>query len=150
MKKLIKIFLRFSLAAGFFSAVADRWGLWSAENSAWGNWDKFVEYTAVLNPWFGASMVSFAAIVATAAEVVFGILLVLGLKTEKVAFLSGILLLIFALSMTYSLGVKAPFDYSVFSASAAAFALSTMKEKYLELDVLFTNKISKKRRTHRI
>jgi hypothetical protein len=48
--------------------------------------------------------------------------------------LSGFLLLLFALSITFSTGIKGAFDFSVFSASAGAFALSKMKEKYLELD----------------
>jgi len=37
--------------------------------------------------------------------------------------------------MTFSTGIKAPLDYSVFTASVGAFALSIMREKYLELDV---------------
>ncbi len=57
-----------------------------------------------------------------------------GTKTELVGKLSGILLLIFALSMTFSLGIKAPFDYSVFTASAAGFSVGLIKEKYLELN----------------
>jgi hypothetical protein len=36
--------------------------------------------------------------------------------------------------MTFSIGMKSAFDYSVFSASAAAFALSLIKEKFFELD----------------
>ncbi|MCJ7467052.1 MAG: hypothetical protein MUO53_10210 [Maribacter sp.] len=52
--------------------------------------------------------------------------------------MSGILLLLFALSMTFSTGIKGAFDFSVFSASAGAFALSLMKEKYLELDILIS------------
>jgi hypothetical protein len=41
-----------------------------------------------------------------------------------VALASAILLGLFALAMTASLGVKPPLDYSVFSASAAALLLS--------------------------
>jgi thiosulfate dehydrogenase (quinone) large subunit len=33
--KIIKLFLRISIAAGFLSAVADRFGFWSKEVSAW-------------------------------------------------------------------------------------------------------------------
>jgi hypothetical protein len=47
-----------------------------------------------------------------------------------------LLLLVFALAITFATGIKGAFDYSVFSASAAAFALSLMKEKYLEVDSL--------------
>jgi hypothetical protein len=47
-------FLRLSLAAGFLSAVADRFGLWGppgTPNVAWGDWQPFVEYVGKLN-WF--------------------------------------------------------------------------------------------------
>ena len=35
---MIKIFLRIAIATGFLSAVADRFGFWNKEVSAWGNW----------------------------------------------------------------------------------------------------------------
>lgn len=132
--KAIKLFLRLAISSAFLSAVADRFGLWPAEISVWGNWENFVAYTAVINPWFPESLVSIAAIIATAAEVLFALFLLIGYKTELFAKLSGILLLVFALSMTFSSGIKGAFDFSVFTASAAAFALSTMKIKYLEVD----------------
>lgn len=50
--------------------------------------------------------------------------------------LSGVLLLFFALAMTFSTSLKGALDYSVFTASAGAFALGAMKEKYLEVDSL--------------
>lgn len=136
-QQLIKLFLRFAISASFLSAVADRFGYWSKEISVWGNWNSFLDYTALLNPWFPASFIPALGIIATTAEVIFAFCLIIGLKTELVAKLSGILLLIFALSMTFSTGIKGAFDYSVFTASAASFALSLMKEKYLEVDKLF-------------
>ncbi|WP_317043523.1 hypothetical protein [Flavobacterium pectinovorum] len=42
--------------------------------------------------------------------------------------------------MTFSTGIKGAFDYSVFTSAAAAFSLSLMKEKYLEIDVYLQNK----------
>jgi thiosulfate dehydrogenase (quinone) large subunit len=132
--KLIKILLRLALAASFLSAVADRWGWWAKEVSVWGNWAKFLEYTKVINPWFPDSIIPILGLVATLAEVILAIGLIIGFKTELMARLSGFLLLIFALSMTFSIGIKAPLDYSVFSAATAAFSLSLMKEKYLEVD----------------
>jgi len=136
MKSVIKLFLRLALSAGFLSAVADRFGLWSKDVSVWGNWNNFLRYTEQLNPWFPDSLIPTLGAIATGAEIVFGICLVVGFKTELTARLSGLLLLVFALSMTFSTGIKGAFDYSVFSASAAAFALSLMTEKYLELDTL--------------
>ncbi len=139
-RNLTKLFLRLSIAASFLSAVADRFGWWSPEVSAWGNWSKFVEYTAIINPWVPNGLIPATGAIATAAEIILAVCLLLGLKTELVARLSGFLLLAFALSMTLSTGIKGPFDYSVFTASAAAFALSLMKEKYWELDSFTSRK----------
>jgi thiosulfate dehydrogenase [quinone] large subunit len=130
----IKLFLRFSISAGFLSAVADRFGLWSEKYSVWGNWNNFLEYTKLINPWFPESLIPAIGGIATGAEILFAICLILGFKTELVAKLSGALLLLFALSMTFSSGIKGAFDYSVFAASAGDFALSLLKEKYLEID----------------
>lgn len=132
--------MRFSISLGFLSASADRFGMWPKESSTWGNWDGFLDYTQVLNPWFPNALIPIIGATATAAEIVFAFFLILGFKTELFAKLSAILLLIFALSMTFSIGIKSAFDYSVFTASAAAFALSLIKEKYLELDILMAKK----------
>ena len=137
-KKLIKIFLRLAIALSFLSAVADRFGMWSQDISVWGNWNNFLEYTQIINPWLPNSMISIVGILATIAEIIFAICLLIGFKTELFAKLSGFLLLVFALSMTFSTGIKGAFDYSVFSAAAGAFALSLMKDKYLELDNLIS------------
>jgi|SRR5690606_29373128 len=133
MKTTTKLFLRLAIAAGFLSAVADRFGLWPQAQSFWGNWNNFVNYTQTLNPWLPGKMVSILAIIVTVLEIAFAIFLLIGFKTSLFAKLSGFMLLLFALAMTYSLGIKAPLDYSVYIASGAAFALSTLKEKYLEI-----------------
>ncbi len=136
--RALKLFLRLAISLGFLSAVADRFGLWSDKVSAWGDWNSFLKYTGTINHWFPDSVFPFLAIVATAAELLFAICLLIGFKTEFFAKLSGTLLLIFALSMTFSIGIKPVFDYSVFIASGGAFALGLMKEKYLELDCLLS------------
>lgn len=133
MKTATKLFLRIAISLGFLSAVADRFGLWPKEVSVWGNWKSFVAYTQQINPWVSGKLVEALAITATVAEIVFALFLLIGFKTSLFAKLSGFMLLLFALAMTFSLGIKAPLDYSVYIASGAAFALSTMKEKYLEI-----------------
>lgn len=135
-KKSVKLFLRLAISLSFLSAVADHFGMWEEEVSVWGNWQSFVDYTAVINPWMPTSVIPTLAAIATVAEIVFGVFLLIGYKTELFAKLSGILLLIFALCMTFSIGIKSGFDYSVFTASAAAFGLGLIKEKYLEVDSL--------------
>jgi uncharacterized membrane protein YphA (DoxX/SURF4 family) len=134
--KIIKLFLRISIGVGFLSAVADRFGLWSKEVSAWGNWGNFLKYTQKLNPIIPPSLIPFIGWVSTLLEIVLGVCLIIGFKTSLTAKLSGWLLLIFALAMTFSVGIKAPLDASVFAASAAAFGLSLIKEKFLEIDSL--------------
>lgn len=132
-RKIIKLFLRLSLGIGFLSAVADRFGFIWTYHLAWGNWNAFVKYTHLLSPWAPASVIPFLAVLSTAAEIILGIFLIIGFKTSATAKLSGVLLLIFALSMTLNTGLKTALDASVYAASAGAFALSTMKENFLEI-----------------
>ncbi|MEO5648760.1 MAG: DoxX protein [Ginsengibacter sp.] len=133
--KAIKLFLRLAIGAGFLSAVADRFGFWSKEVSAWGNWDNFITYTQSLNPLIPLSFIPAIGWASTLLEIMFGVCLLIGFKTSLVAKLSGWLLLIFALAMTFTRGIKAPLDYSVYAASAAAFSLSLLKQKFLEIDI---------------
>lgn len=136
--KIVKLFLRIALATAFLSAVADRFGFWPREQSAWGNWEAFLASTKVINPWFPESIIPAVAIIATGAEFIFAVCILIGFKTELFAKLSAYLLLLFAISIALSSSIKGAFDYSVFTASAAAFALSQMKQKYLELDLLIS------------
>jgi len=134
------VFLRLALAGSFLSAVADRFGLWGvygASNVAWGNYTRFVAYTAKLLWFLPPATVPALALGATVAETLFGLLLVLGWQTRLTSLLSGVLLTTFALSMTLALGVKAPLDYSVFSAAGGALLLATYTKFPFSLDGLF-------------
>ena len=131
------VFLRLALGISYLSAVADRFGLWGAygqPNVAWGNYAQFVDYTAKLNWFLPAAMIPPLAIIATAAETILGLLLVLGWKTRITALLSGVLLIAFALSMTVALGVKAPLNASVFSAAGGSLLLATCANFPFSLD----------------
>jgi uncharacterized membrane protein YphA (DoxX/SURF4 family) len=98
---------------------------------AWGDWASFVAYVGTLN-WFAPPpLVPIIAILATGAEIVLALALVVGLWLRTAAFLSGILLATFALAMTVANGIKAPLDYSVFSAAGAGFLLSAVSTQDL-------------------
>jgi uncharacterized membrane protein YphA (DoxX/SURF4 family) len=131
------VFLRLALGISFLSAVADRFGLWGAygqPNVAWGDFSRFVNYTGQLN-WFApTALLPALAWAATFAEILLGLALVWGLFTRVAALLSGVMLLLFALTMTFALGLKAPLDFSVFSASAGAFLLAAYGRYPLSLD----------------
>ena len=125
-------FLRVALAAGFLSAVADRFGLWGpagAANVAWGAWQPFVNYVAKLN-WFAPpASIPILAWTSTVAEVVLGIGLLIGWQLRWFALGAGLLLLSFAATMTLALGPKAPLDFSVFAAAGGAFLLAASAGK---------------------
>jgi uncharacterized membrane protein YphA (DoxX/SURF4 family) len=124
--------LRISLALAFFSAVADRVGIWGAagaEGVVWGNFENFIAYTKLMNPWFPDFLISPISYLVTILEVILGRLLLAPFRTREVAFASGLLILSFGLAMILSFGFKPTFDYSVFSACFACFALSALVSK---------------------
>jgi uncharacterized membrane protein YphA (DoxX/SURF4 family) len=133
------VFLRAALGVSFLSSVADRCGFWGAygrPHVALGNFQSFTAYTGTLLWFLPAGLIPDVAWTATTAENVLGLALVVGLFTRVAAFVSGILLLLFALAMSFSLGVKAPLDFSVFSASAGAFLLAAFGQGPWSLDAL--------------
>jgi uncharacterized membrane protein YphA (DoxX/SURF4 family) len=133
------VFLRFALGFSFLSAVADRFGLWGAfgqPNVAWGNFARFVAYTGQLNWFLPRATYPTLAIAATCAETLLGILLVLGWQTRIAALLSGVLLLVFAVTMTAALGIKAPLSFGVFSAMGGAFLLASCADYPFSIDHL--------------
>jgi uncharacterized membrane protein YphA (DoxX/SURF4 family) len=143
MNSIITFLLRIALGAGFISAVADRFGYWGAAGNAavaWGNWENFVQYTSKLNFSVNTATATILAIIATAIEITFGVLLIIGFKIKYIAFLSGILLLIFAMEMSINTHLKSALDASVFVASFAAFLLSLQLPDKWSVDQLIMKK----------
>jgi hypothetical protein len=125
-------FVRITLAIAFLSAVADRFGLWGppgAPNVAWGGWAPFLDYVAVLNPMVPPSLIPTLGGIATALEIALAVGLLVGWKLRWFALASGLLLMAFAAAMTFTMGIKAPLDYSVLSAAGAAFVLAIISSK---------------------
>ncbi|MGW1540109.1 hypothetical protein ACWCPM_07555 [Streptomyces sp. NPDC002309] len=138
------VVVRLALAAGFLSAVADRWGLWGAQGTdgvAWGTFGAFVDYTGDLAPYLSGWLLDTAAVATTAAELLLGLALFLGLALRWTAWLSAGLLAVFGLSMAFFMNPQAPLSYSVFSAGAAAalLALAPQGSLTLTLDEWLTN-----------
>lgn len=103
---ITQLFLRIAIALSFLSAVADRFGFWGNAGStgvSWGNWQNFVDYSNTLNFCLSPQLGEIAAVIATALEIIFAVLLLAGFKTKLTAVASGILLLIFALSRQLAL-----------------------------------------------
>jgi uncharacterized membrane protein YphA (DoxX/SURF4 family) len=118
--------VRLSLAMSFISAVADRSGFWGPPDSAgvaWGNIARYEGYVAKLNWFLPPQLISPIGWLATIAEVVVAIGLIIGIRLRWVALAAALLLTTFATTMAVAFGLKPPLDYSVFSAAAGAFLL---------------------------
>src|SRR5205085_7547932 len=101
------LYARIALGAAFLSGVADRFGLWG-ERVGYGNFAGFVKYTAQVNSFMPASTIPFLAWAASAAELLLGIALVLGVWPRLVALCSAGLLAVFGIAMAISFGPKSP------------------------------------------
>ena len=116
-------YARIALGISFLSAVADRFGFWG-KSSSWGNFANFELYTAKVNSFMPAFSIPFLAWSSTIAEFALGVALIAGIWPRAVSLCSALLLALFALAMAWSLGMKQPLAYSVFSASACAALLA--------------------------
>jgi putative oxidoreductase len=122
LEQAAMVYARMAIATAFLSAVAGRFGLWDRALD-WAPFVRFIHRTGEVNAFMPAFTIPFLAVAATAAEISCGLALIIGFQLRRMAFVSGVLLALFASAMTISLGVKPPLDYSVFSASAGAFLL---------------------------
>ncbi|MNK37800.1 hypothetical protein D3C87_563780 [compost metagenome] len=123
-----QLFLRLALGIGFILPVMDRFGWLGAPGNptvGWGNWSIFLDYTNSLMPFLSRPFANIMAIIATAGELVFGVLLIIGYKIRLAAIGSFLLTLMFALSMLIFANYRAPFNYSVFVVSASSLLLAT-------------------------
>jgi uncharacterized membrane protein YphA (DoxX/SURF4 family) len=123
------LYARIALGAAFLSGIADRFGLYTGRNVGYGNFAGFVDYTAKVNSFMPASTIPFLAWAATAAELFFGVTLIIGIWPRWIALASALLLVLFGTAMAISFGIKSPLDYSVFSASAAAVLLAVYQPR---------------------
>jgi uncharacterized membrane protein YphA (DoxX/SURF4 family) len=111
--------------------VADRLGLWGAPGSSsvtWGNMANFETYTKKLAPWCPGVILPTLAWGVTIAELVLGLLLIVGLWRKPTAVLAALLTLSFALSMTVVLGPHEPLNYSVFVCAFASLYLGLSQD----------------------
>ena len=142
--RIPQLYLRLALGIGFIIPVADRLG-WlgtaGQKNISWGNWDNFVASTNTLLPFLSHPAAGVMGLLATMAEALIGVCLIIGYKTRVAAYAGFMLTLIFALCMAIFTGIKAPLNYSVFADSAGSLLLAMVPVFYWSLDNI---KIGKK------
>lgn len=134
-----QLILRLALGIGFILPTLDRLGFMGPPGSpkvAWGDWSHFVNYTNVLVPFVSRGVAQILAFLATAAEAVFGVTLIVGFKVKWMALGSAIITMAFAVCMMFSLGLLAPFSYPVFVFTGGGLVLSGLGEYQWSLDKL--------------
>ena len=123
---LLSLGSRAALGVSFLLSVSDRLGFYGNPGErgvSWGTFERFLGYAAKVNAFAPAWMIPFLGTAATVLELLFGVTLVLGLALRWAAFGSAGLLFLFGSAMAISLGIKSPFDYSVFAAMCCALFL---------------------------
>jgi uncharacterized membrane protein YphA (DoxX/SURF4 family) len=147
------LLLRIGIGVGFLSAVADRFGLWGPfgqPNVEWGDFSRFLEYTHTLNWYLPAGIIPLLGGIATGAEILFGLLILVGWHTRVAALLSGLLLLTFGVAMTLALGIKAPLNFAVLTGVGGALLLANCEGFPFSVDELLFYRTIKRRTTSTI
>lgn len=127
--QVARIFLRLALSTAFFSAIADRFGLYGPPGTAgvsWGDWAHFLQFVAYLNWFVPKVLIPTLGAVETIVEFTLAVTLLVGVCQRIVAWASAALLTSFALTMTIALGIKAPLGYGVFTAVGGAVLLGAV------------------------
>ncbi len=135
------VFARLAVGAVFLSNVADRLGLWGPPGTgsvAWGNLDNYYDSVRALNPYLPEVLVPVVGWFVNIAEIVLGLLLIVGFKTRWAGLLSGLLLITFALANAVNFGIKVPLNYSIFSAAAAALLIASHRKFPFSIDHVMT------------
>ncbi len=125
----LAIVLRMFIGYAFLSAVCDRLGLFGGPGTpgvAWGNFHNFVIYTGQVNAFLPAAIIPALAVVASVCEGGLGLAMLLGIRPRIAAAGSSVLLFLFALAMTVSLGLRSQFPYAVYVLAAGSWVLATM------------------------
>lgn len=127
--QVARLFLRLALSTAFFSAIADRFGLYGPPGTAgvsWGDWAHFLQFVAYLNWFVPKVLIPTLGAMETIVEFALAVALLVGVRQRIVAWASAALLTSFALTMTIALGIKAPLGYGVFTAVGGAVLLGAV------------------------
>lgn len=130
---------RVVLAVSFLGSVADRFGLFGSYGTAgvsWGSFTRFVDYTRDVNAFLPAGAAPTLAVLATGAEVGLGLALLVGFRARRAVVGAALLLAVFGLAMTLSLGVTSPLSYDVWVLATGAWMMAGSSMSCLTLDTV--------------
>jgi uncharacterized membrane protein YphA (DoxX/SURF4 family) len=131
--KVAVVLARIALAAAFLSSIADRFGVWGkpgAPGVTWGEFQRFITQIEAMLPIVPRAAAPILAWVVTVLESVFGLSLLVGLRTRTMGLGAACLLIVFAVFTAQSpAGIHAVLASSVLSAAGAALLLSTTADE---------------------
>jgi uncharacterized membrane protein YphA (DoxX/SURF4 family) len=131
--------LRWFLSLAFLVSVADRLG-WlgkpGAPGVSWGNFSSFIDYTRDVNAFLPSSFGPTLAVLATIAETTLAVCLLFGYRVRFAEAGAAILLTLFGIAMTISLGFESAMTYDVWVLATGAVALMVVEQGTLSLDHL--------------
>jgi len=125
----LSVLARILMAAEFLLAVCDRFGVFGSPGTSgvsWGDFPHFIDYTRSMTTFLPGGAAPTLAVLATIAEIILGVALLLGLRLQLAALAAALLLAIYGTSMTISLPAVEQFHYDVFVLCAGMLTLATL------------------------
>lgn len=144
---IAQLFTRLALGLGFLLPVFDRLGFMGPPGSAqaaWGDWKHFVTYTHILMPFTSLYIAHIAGLIATIAECILGVCLIVGYKVKWMGLGAAAITVTFAVFMIASSGIGAPFKYPVFVFTGAGLLLCTQQSFPWSVDAFLRKRVNAK------
>ncbi len=131
------------MAADFRLAVADRFGVLGppgAPGVFLGDFARFVDYTRSVTSFLPGGLAPTLAVLATIAEILLAIALLLGFGLRVAAYGATLLLSVYGTSMMISLPAAEQFHYSVFLLAAGMLSLASIDRSPLTVDAVLAKR----------
>ena len=138
--------VRLLLALEFLGSIGDRFGWFGGPGTtgvSWGNFERFVVYTRQVNSFLPVSLDFPLAVLATIAESLLGLALLVGLRIPLAAKLTALLLLLFGTAMAISLPLDQVFGYAVFVLATGAALVSCSDASAFSADAVVKKVLQK-------
>lgn|GEM_PF-370380 len=135
----ITAMLRIFVGIAFLSAVGDRLGIFGSPGTpgvSWGTFRNFVIYTGQVNSFLPLAVIPTLAVVESIIEGLLGLGMLLGLALRVTVLGSTVLLFLFGVAMTISLGLSSTYPFAVFVLATGTFLMTNVDSYFLSVDLL--------------
>jgi len=140
----IAAMLRIFVGIAFLSAIGDRLGIFGGPGTpgaSWGSFRNFIIYTGQVNSFLPLTVIPTLAVIETVIEGLLGFGMLLGLGLRVAVLGSTVLLFLFGLAMTISLGLPSTFPFAVFVLATGTFLMTNVDSSFLSIDRLVRKRL---------